>query len=154
MGVVPRWFGSWWGAHFVRGKPLGRAARLRTRGWQVVRTAGNHRLYCRGCVPSTVFCGSEPQTRLEKPPPRRYARSKGCPVASIHRESEEGYSRKPYSSTRIPVRYWGVGKRACSAGFLEEFFSETRVPASVILGNPVSGLPSSRKHSAYGSCVG
>ena len=31
-----------------------------------------------------------------------------------------------YSYTRIPIRYQGVGKRACSASFLEEFFSETR----------------------------
>src|SRR5215217_2361281 len=31
-----------------------------------------------------------------------------------------------YSYARIPVPYRGVGKRACSASFLEEFFSETR----------------------------
>src|ERR687890_2904388 len=30
------------------------------------------------------------------------------------------------SYARIPIRYWGVGKRACSASFLEEFFSETQ----------------------------
>jgi hypothetical protein len=30
-----------------------------------------------------------------------------------------------HSYTRIPIRYRGVCKRACSAGFLEEFFSET-----------------------------
>jgi hypothetical protein len=31
----------------------------------------------------------------------------------------------PYSPTRITLRYRSVGKRACSPGFLEEFFSET-----------------------------
>jgi hypothetical protein len=32
------------------------------------------------------------------------------------------------SYTRVPIRYRGVGKRACSPGFLEEFFSETGLP--------------------------
>src|SRR5215212_619506 len=40
----------------------------------------------------------------------------------------------PHSYTRIPVRYRGVGKRACSPGFLEEFFSETQFPAFGALG--------------------
>src|SRR5215212_6465392 len=31
----------------------------------------------------------------------------------------------PHPYARIPIRYRGVGKRACSPGFLEEFFSET-----------------------------
>ena len=31
----------------------------------------------------------------------------------------------PGSYTRIPIRYRGVGKRACSVSFREEFFSET-----------------------------
>src|SRR5215213_8557768 len=32
----------------------------------------------------------------------------------------------PDSYTRIPIRYRGVGKRACSASFREELFSEAR----------------------------
>src|SRR5215207_9206904 len=32
----------------------------------------------------------------------------------------------PLVYTRIPIRYRGVGKRACSASFLVEVFSETR----------------------------
>ena len=35
-----------------------------------------------------------------------------------------GYSR---AYARIPMRYQGVRKRTCPLGFLEEFFSETRV---------------------------
>jgi hypothetical protein len=30
-----------------------------------------------------------------------------------------GILRHLHSYTRIPIRYWGVGKRACSPGFLE-----------------------------------
>src|SRR5215212_5098337 len=33
------------------------------------------------------------------------------------------------------MRYRGVGKRACSPGFREEFFSETGLPLNTILGN-------------------
>jgi hypothetical protein len=36
-----------------------------------------------------------------------------------------GVLGNPYSYTRIPILYGSVGRRACSPGFLEEFFSET-----------------------------
>src|SRR5215216_118994 len=39
-----------------------------------------------------------------------------------------------YSYARIPIRYRGVCKRACSAGFLEELFSETGLPPNDVLG--------------------
>jgi len=35
----------------------------------------------------------------------------------------------PYPYARIGIRYRSVGKRACSPGFREEFFSETGLPA-------------------------
>src|SRR5215213_1733025 len=42
-----------------------------------------------------------------------------------------------HSYTCIPIRYRSVGKQACSPGFLEEFFSETRFLASILLGGLV-----------------
>jgi hypothetical protein len=39
---------------------------------------------------------------------------------------EEFFSETPIQYARIGIRYRSVGKRACSPGFLEEFFSETR----------------------------
>jgi hypothetical protein len=50
-----------------------------------------------------------------------------------------GLPRRPilgnsYSYTRIPIRCRGVGKRACSASFRVEFFSETEFPALGVLG--------------------
>src|SRR5215212_6008972 len=39
-----------------------------------------------------------------------------------------------HSYTRIPIRYRGVGKRACSASFLEEGFPETKLPVLEIIG--------------------
>src|SRR5215207_4930201 len=35
--------------------------------------------------------------------------------------------RNLHTYTRTPIRYRGVRERACSPGFLEEFFSETRI---------------------------
>src|SRR5215207_1248394 len=94
MGVIARCIGSWWSVSAVPCELHGRPAWLRTRGGQVVWTAGDHLLYCRASVPSTVFCCSELQTKLEETHLRSYALSKGCPVASIHRESEKAHSRK------------------------------------------------------------
>src|SRR5215213_2953485 len=47
-------------------------------------------------------------------------------VASSHRTCDKGSSRNSPAYTRIPIWYRSVGKRACSASFREEFFSETR----------------------------
>jgi hypothetical protein len=51
----------------------------------------------------------------------------------------------PDSYTRIPIRYRGVCKRACSASFLEEVFPETRGLSrcirSAAWGNPSPCLP-------------
>src|SRR5215217_3077251 len=44
----------------------------------------------------------------------------------------------PYPYTRMLMRYRGVCERACSASFLEEFFSETRLPVFGVLGIPRS----------------
>src|SRR5215213_5404373 len=61
-------------------------------------------------------------------------------VASSHRTCDKGSSRNSPAYTRIPIWYRSVGKRACSASFLEEFFSETQFPAYGLLGNSVNSL--------------
>src|SRR5215213_8709840 len=62
----------------------------------------------------------------------RRAQSPGLPRTDIL-----GNPPNDDSYTRIPIRYRGVGRRACSASFLEEFFSETSFMASVLLGGLV-----------------
>ena|SRR5215211_499185 len=58
-----------------------------------------------------------------------------------------------YSYARIPIWYRGIGKRACSPGYLEEFFSETGRPPNLVLGNPVPYIRYSRKKSVADSQV-
>ena len=47
------------------------------------------------------------------------------------KQFQKGYSRKPVFIHPYTLRYLGVGKRACSPGFLEEFFSETGLPVYI-----------------------
>ena len=55
--------------------------------------------------------------------------------------------------TRIPLRYRGVGKWACSTNYREEFFSETRRTEGSNLPHTISNLeggpePSARHHGS------
>src|SRR5829696_4655350 len=59
----------------------------------------------------------------------RMRRKGNSAPASIHELPRRLILGNSDSYTRIPVRYRGVGMRACSPGFLEEFFSETELPA-------------------------
>src|SRR5215213_4206154 len=75
--------------------------------------------------------------RSRLPPPAFYPRASNSTmtsstaavkewVASSHRTCDKGSSPNSPAYTRIPIWYRSVGKRACSASFLEEFFSETQ----------------------------
>ena len=66
MGVVAGRRGSRWRTRFVRGEPLGRPARFRSGGREVVWTAGDNLLHCRGSLLSVISSGSDHQTRLDE----------------------------------------------------------------------------------------
>src|SRR5215217_6634847 len=61
-------------------------------------------------------------------PPLNLLQSHSTPKSLRRKErlDRRNSSSNFHSYTLIPVRYQGVCKRACSPGFLEEFFSETR----------------------------
>src|SRR5215217_9158884 len=48
-------------------------------------------------------------------------------LISVHELPRADILGNPYPYTRMLMRYRGVGKRACSASCLEEFFSEDRL---------------------------
>ena len=66
--------------------------------------------------------------RDEKPPYwplLRHQNTRSRPVQLFSKQFQKGSSRKPHFIHPHTYRYRGVRERACSASFLEEFFSET-----------------------------
>src|SRR5215208_5400334 len=99
-------------------------------------------------APPDVVAGGQPATppvsllkfslidpdRIKRHSQEIMAESRGR-LISVHELPRADILGNPYPYTRMLMRYRGVGKRACSASFLEEFFSETQFPAFRIVGN-------------------
>jgi hypothetical protein len=90
-------------------------------------------------APPDVVAGGQPATppvsllkfslidpdRIKRHSQEIMAESRGR-LISVHELPRADILGNPYPYTRMLMRYRGVGKRACSASFLEEFFSETQ----------------------------